>query len=594
MLSALSKALFVSQIATVCLAGGAHATAQSAFHAPSDEERSEFINFPVAPGGDSEFYEFRWPIRRVAIIGAGVSGLLAYRELHAAGFDHIRVFERDAVPGGNWHYTEETPVAVAVPNDDPKIADYVPELPPLGSAMPLEIWHADHNDTISTAERWRRHRAPHAVWKSLTSNVPAPLMHFNGYDWPPGTPWHLTQTLLTRYLRSFASFLGMNSNDENPDMSYSTRVELVRKRVDADGTERGWQLTLKKLVRLGPATSMERWWTEDFDAVVIATGTFNAPNIPAIPGLPEWARRFPGSVLHSREYRYPERFANESIIVVGAGPSAVGISADLNPVAQRTTSLLGGVALIHNLTDSTTPPDFLNLLPQGVQIVGGIKRVHASNGTIELSDGTLLIGIDRIIFSTGYRYTFPFLPQYHDSTLGRDGEPPAGAPQPLVTDGSHLRALYLDFLHIEEPTLGFMNMNYGTITFTYGEYLAVALARVWAGTARLPSTTAMWARYRADVARRGGYGRGLAFLGTGLMTRNTNLFLAWLNGAALEFGGTPMHPPTKDFYEIMSIWLKAFFANPDPVRPPSVAGVAANAGSGSSPEVAFAYLTGGY
>lgn len=42
--------------------------AQEQFHVTSDAERSRFVNSPV----DSDFYEFKWPIRRVAIIGAGV------------------------------------------------------------------------------------------------------------------------------------------------------------------------------------------------------------------------------------------------------------------------------------------------------------------------------------------------------------------------------------------------------------------------------------------------------------------------------------------------------------------------------------------
>jgi hypothetical protein len=58
---------------------------------------------------------------------------------------------------------------------------------------------------------------------------------------------------------------------------------------------------------------------QDYDAVVIATGTFNAPNIPNIPGLAEWSRRFSGSIVHSREYRGPEKFSNTSVLMVGAG-----------------------------------------------------------------------------------------------------------------------------------------------------------------------------------------------------------------------------------------------------------------------------------
>ncbi|KAF8201084.1 hypothetical protein K438DRAFT_635384 [Mycena galopus ATCC 62051] len=532
------------------------ATTQVPFHVTTDAERSNFVNSPA----DSEFYQFKWPIRKVAIIGAGVSGLLAYRELVDAGFEHVKIFERDAIPGGIWHYTEETPVEAPIPNDDPKIADYEPSLPPQGSSLPLERWYADHNDSIPTTERWRRHRAPHGVWKSLTSNVPAVFMHFNGLPYPPGTPWHLPQAMIVRYIRSAYSFFGINSNDENPDVSYSTRVELIEKRFDEHGNERGWRVTLKKFIRLGPSSSKERWWTEDFDAVVIATGTFNAPNIPQIPGLAEWSRRFPGSIVHSREYRHPEKFSNKSVLMVGAGTSATGISADIHPFVKR------NYLSLRRSPNSTTPLDFLQLLPHDVQIVAGIRRFHASNCTIELSDGTFLADIDNIIFATGYQYTFPFLPQYHNSSIGPHEDGPKDHPQPIVTDGSHYRSLYRDFIYIEEPTLGFMNMNLNTNTWDFGEYFAVALARVWSGTARLPTQPEMWKAYRQAVAERGGYGKGLLYFS---MLEYINFFCAWLNGAAFEFGGKTVNGLNPDFKGTMRIFMEAFFANRNPVRIPS-------------------------
>ncbi|KAJ7929165.1 FAD/NAD(P)-binding domain-containing protein [Mycena leptocephala] len=537
MSAALSKALLVFLIAAGSVLERVSATAQSPFQVATDVERSNFVNSPVDLTGDSEFYQFKWPIRRVAIIGAGVSGLLAYRELVDAGFEQVKIFERDALPGGIWHYTDETPVEAPIPNDDPKIADYEPSLPPLGTVLPLEKWYTDHNDSITTAERWRRHRAPHGVWKSLTSNVPAPLMHFNGFPFPPGTPWRLPQATLTKYIRSVYSSFGINSNDENRNTSYSTRVELVEKRFDVDGNEQGWRLTLKKFIRLGSSSSKEKWWTEDFDAVVVATGTFNAPNIPNIPGLVGWSQRFPGSILHSREYRHPEMFANKSVLIVGAGTSATGISADIHPFVKHNYLSLRPSGDLFGLIDSTTPLDFLNLLPQGVKIVVGIDRFHASNSMIELSDGTLLTDIDHIIFSTGYQYTFPFLPQYHNSSIGNHEEAPEGCTQPLVTDGSHYRSLYRDFIYIEEPTLGFMNMNLNTVTWSFGEYFAVALAKIWSGTAMLPNQEEMWKSYRKAIVARGGYGKGVLFFSFRGDSEYITFFSAWLNSAAFEFGG---------------------------------------------------------
>lgn len=54
------------------------------------------------------------------------------------------------------------------------------------------------------------------------------------------------------------------------------------------------------------------WWTESFDAVVIAVGSKgDATNIPHIPGLVHYAKAFPDEIVHSREYRRPGEFENK-------------------------------------------------------------------------------------------------------------------------------------------------------------------------------------------------------------------------------------------------------------------------------------------
>lgn len=50
-----------------------------------------------------------------------------------------------------------------------------------------------------------------------------------------------------------------------------------------------------------------------------------------------------------------------------------------------------------------------------------------------------------------------------------------------------------------------------TLTWTFGEYYAVALAKVWSGTAHIPNQQEMWKKYRSAVAERGGYGKGVLY-----------------------------------------------------------------------------------
>jgi len=66
---------------------------------------------------------------------------------------------------------------------------------------------------------------------------------------------------LQAYVRAFASYHGLNTNDENPNVFYNTRVELIKKRY-VDGQHRGWTMTLKELVQTGSQSYKVKWWTE--------------------------------------------------------------------------------------------------------------------------------------------------------------------------------------------------------------------------------------------------------------------------------------------------------------------------------------------
>ncbi|KAJ7862518.1 hypothetical protein B0H14DRAFT_3107725 [Mycena olivaceomarginata] len=489
----------------------------------------------------SDVYKFGWPIEKVAIIGGGVSGLIAYREFTEAGYQRVRLFERDDVPGGNWHYTDETPLDAPIPNAEPAVADYTPSLPPNLTNLPIE----EHYRSDWEA-RWREHRGPRPVWESLESNSPAPEQQIAGFPWPRGTPWSLPHRMLARYLRAFASFHGVNSNDGNPDVFYSTRVERVDKHYDETGRENGWTLILKRLERTGPTSGKATWWKEDFDAIVVATGRCNAPNIPNISGLQEWADKFPGSIIHSRQYRRPEPYTNESVLVVGGALSGVEITREINPTAWR---VYQSVRAANPLVPYDPAYAYLNRLPANVSIVPEIRRFYPHNGSIELVNGTLLHGIGRIVFATGFRYSFPFLPQYHNLS--------ASVEHPIVTDGTHLRFLHEDFLYIADPTLGFLNMNWGAQTFTYAEYLSLALAKIWANKATLPSTSTMWRKYEQRVRERGGYGRHLHFLGAGRAAENVRFFVGWLDDAAIKFGGRQIDGESKELPEILAVWTQA-------------------------------------
>ncbi|MGW8439277.1 ArsO family NAD(P)H-dependent flavin-containing monooxygenase [Nocardiopsis sp. NPDC055879] len=81
--------------------------------------------------------------------------------------------------------------------------------------------------------------------------------------------------------------------------------------------------------RLRLVTDDDAWLAQ---RVISATGTWAAPYIPDLPGRGV----FEGEQLHTVDYRSPDRFAGQRVVVVGGGNSAAQILAELSTVAQTT------------------------------------------------------------------------------------------------------------------------------------------------------------------------------------------------------------------------------------------------------------------
>ena len=72
----------------------------------------------------------------------------------------------------------------------------------------------------------------------------------------------LSHYQVRNYVRSYASYLNINSNDENPTTAYNTRVEHVEKRINHAGQEQGWRLWLRSLEPTHGNMYRATWWTE--------------------------------------------------------------------------------------------------------------------------------------------------------------------------------------------------------------------------------------------------------------------------------------------------------------------------------------------
>ncbi|WP_353946482.1 NAD(P)/FAD-dependent oxidoreductase [Streptomyces sp. HUAS MG91] len=142
-------------------------------------------------------------------------------------------------------------------------------------------------------------------YDSLTLFSPARYSALPGLPFPGDPDRYPTRDEVVDYLRRYAARL-------DADVRTRTRVTSVRREGGA------WIVTAEDGTSWSART------------VIAATGNYTTPNMPVLPGQDA----FTGRVLHAAEYRGPEPFDGQRVVVVGGGNSAVQIAAELGAVAE--------------------------------------------------------------------------------------------------------------------------------------------------------------------------------------------------------------------------------------------------------------------
>jgi hypothetical protein len=318
---------------------------------------------------------------RVAVIGAGPSGLACARHLLQVGLRHFVVYEKNADVGGNWLYSP-TP----------------------------------------------GHSSAYAGLCAITSKR---MSAYEDFPMPDDYPEYPRHDLLLAYFRAYARRFGLYDF-----IRFHTEVRQLNP-IDGDR----WQVTLAD------------GQTETFDYVLVASGHHWDPYVPA------WDGTFEGTFLHSHEYREPEPFRGQRVLVIGGGNSACDIAVEVSRVARFTAiSMRRGYHVIPKFVFWGLPADVLyarmQFIPRWVRqrlirlalwlLVGSPERygllkpdhdvfqthpiinsellysirhgrVHPrrdvrrfEGSRVHFTDGTVE-EYDAVIAATGYRISFPFL-----------------------------------------------------------------------------------------------------------------------------------------------------------------------------------------
>jgi dimethylaniline monooxygenase (N-oxide forming) len=140
------------------------------------------------------------------------------------------------------------------------------------------------------------------VWPTMHTNTSRVLTAFSDLEPEPDAVFPSSRAVLA-YLGRYADVFELTSH-----ISFSTRVTLVSR------SDVGW------LVHFGGTSAR-------FDRVVVASGRFQAPAAPFVPGLDSFAGS--SGVSSTFDYRSPDRHRGKRVLVVGGAISALEIASEL-------------------------------------------------------------------------------------------------------------------------------------------------------------------------------------------------------------------------------------------------------------------------
>uniref|UniRef100_A0A8D0KPD9 Flavin-containing monooxygenase n=1 Tax=Salvator merianae TaxID=96440 RepID=A0A8D0KPD9_SALMN len=282
-----------------------------------------------------------------------------------------------------------------------------------------------------------------SIYKSLTINTSKEMMTYSDFPIPEEYPNYMHHSKVMEYFRMYAKHFDLLRH-----IRFKACVRHIKKCPDFCATGQ-WEVVTETYGKQESAV---------FDAVLVCTGHHIDPYFPldAFPGV----ETFKGKIMHSREYKHPEKFQDQRILVIGLGNSGADISVDLSHVTQQIfLSTRTGTWVVNRVSDDGYPLDvvhftrFKNLLrhtlPKALVNLWGEKKLnmrfnHENYGIKSLTkypiaaddlpnaiisgrvlmkpnvkeftktgvifeDGSREENIDVVIFATGYSYSFPFI-----------------------------------------------------------------------------------------------------------------------------------------------------------------------------------------
>ena len=210
--------------------------------------------------------------KRVAVIGAGPSGLAqlrAFQSAQQAGSEipEVVCFEKQSDWGGLWKYTWRTGL------------DQYGE--PVHGSMYRYLWSNGPKEGLEFADY------------SFEDHFGKPIASY-----PP-------RAVLFDYIEGRVKKAGVRD---------WIRFNTAVRQVSFDKSTGLFDVTVNDLPNA-------KQYTEQFDHVIVASGHFSTPNVPEFKGFD----RFPGRILHAHDFRDAAEFKDKNVLIIGTSYSAEDI-----------------------------------------------------------------------------------------------------------------------------------------------------------------------------------------------------------------------------------------------------------------------------
>ncbi|MFH7587783.1 NAD(P)-binding domain-containing protein [Oceanimonas smirnovii] len=225
--------------------------------------------------------------QRIAILGAGPSGLAQLRAFEAArkagvqDLPEIVCFEKQSDIGGMWNYTWRT-----------------------GLDKNGEPVHG-------------------SMYRYLWSNGPKECLEFADYSFDE----HFGRAIPSYPPRAVLKDYIMGRIDKQAISKY-IRFECPVRWVSHDDATGKFTVTV-----MNHKTGQQE--SDEFDYVVVATGHFSTPNMPYFEGV----EQFPGRVLHAHDFRDALEFKDKNVLLVGASYSAEDIGSQCYKYGAKSVTI---------------------------------------------------------------------------------------------------------------------------------------------------------------------------------------------------------------------------------------------------------------